>query len=195
MKKILPIYLLILAICLAALPAIFCGQSVALAAGASSAAQQGLEETAGAANLTSGKDAVTLAGTIVQTVLSFLGIIFIILLLYGGFIRMTAQGSPDKIKHSTGIITSAIVGIIIIFTSYIVTIFVLNQASQVAGGSENSSPNTNSLPSSGIHGGGVNPGSLPSLIECVDDTYCSCPSYGTPKCVNGECQCIPGPGV
>jgi hypothetical protein len=186
MKKNLPIYLLILAICLAALPAFFCGQSAALAEGASSAAQSGLDAAATSAGLSSNKDAVQLAGQIVQTVLSFLGIIFIILLLYGGFIRMTAQGSPEKIKHSTGIITSAIVGIIIIFTSYIVTIFVIKQLQNTV--------NDNN-PVGGIRGGEVREGDLPSDIpvECVAGggacSWLSCSSDQTASCVNGQCVC------
>jgi hypothetical protein len=124
-KNILPIYIFVLAIAIVALPVIFCGKSVALAQSGAGSAISGLDATAGAANLKSDKDAIQLAGQIVQFVLSFLGIIFMILMLYGGFIRMNAQGSPEKIKQSTGIITSAIVGIIIIFASYIITIFVI----------------------------------------------------------------------
>jgi flagellar biosynthesis protein FlhB len=172
MKKFLPIYLLILAIAISALPAFFCGQSVALAS--TDAAVQGLDEAAGAANLKSEKGAVELAGQIVQTVLSFLGIIFIILLLYGGFIRMTAQGSPDKVKQSTGIITSAIVGIIIIFVSYIVTVFVIKQVQQSVG--DESTPSSTPVDNAG---------------QCTTASDCSCPSYGIPTCLsNGECDCV-----
>jgi len=177
MKKILPIYLLILAIAMVALPAFFCGKSVALAG--TDAALQGLNEAATAANLKSEKGAVELAGQIVRTVLSFLGIIFIILMLYGGFIRMTAQGSPDKVKQSTGIITSAIVGIVIIFVSYIVTFFVINQITTTVGGESDSY-----VPPVNDSG------------QCTTDGDCSCPSYGIPKCVDGSCDCVPeGPRV
>ena len=47
---------------------------------------------------------------------------------------MTAQGSPEKIKSSTGIITSAIIGVFIILASYIITVFVIDQIDQQVGG-------------------------------------------------------------
>ena len=65
--------------------------------------------------------------------------IFIVLLIYGGFLRMTAQGNPEAVKKSTGIITSAIVGILIILISYSITAFVLANIMDItAGGTENS---------------------------------------------------------
>lgn len=118
----------------------FLGQeSVALAAtDAVGSAQAGLDAAASVADLKSETDAIELAGTIVKTILSFLGIIFIVLMLYAGFMRMTAQGDAKKVETSTAIIRSAIIGIIIIFVSYIVTVFVIEKLTEVAGGDESS---------------------------------------------------------
>ena len=101
-------------------------------------AQGGLEQTATTAGLPTETSIAKIIGQIIYAILGFLGVVFIILLIYGGFTRMTAQGAPDKIKSSTGIITSAIVGIIIIIASYTITAFVLTNIKQSvgSGGSE-----------------------------------------------------------
>ena len=78
----------------------------------------GLDSTADAAGLPKDVVIAKIIGQIIYAILSFLGVIFIILLIYGGFLRMTAQGEPTKIKTSYGIITSAVVGVIIILASY-----------------------------------------------------------------------------
>lgn len=95
----------------------------------------GLDVTAGAAGLISKVPLATMIGQIIYVILGFLGVIFIILLIYGGFMRMTAQGDPGKVKTSMAIITSAVIGVIIILSSYIITAFVLGQISASVGDS------------------------------------------------------------
>ena len=115
----------------------------------------GLETTAVSSGIpTGGQSIASLVGRIIYIILSFLGLIFIILLIYGGFMRMTAQGSPDKVKTSMGIITSAVVGIIIILASLAITAFVLGRINDVVEGNNSGFqgnrrlPNTNTTPSS-----------------------------------------------
>jgi len=86
-----------------------------------------LEDTAIAAGLTTSGTLATIIGQIIYAILGFLGIIFILLLIYGGFLRMTAQGDPGKIKTSYGIITSAVIGVVIILASYTITAFIIGQ--------------------------------------------------------------------
>jgi len=98
----------------------------------------GLEKTANAAGLPKTESIATIIGQVIYAILGFLGVVFIVLLIYGGFLRMTAQGDSNKIKQSMGIITSAVVGVIIILASYSITSFVLSSigASVGEGGAE-----------------------------------------------------------
>ena len=64
-------------------------------------------------------------GTIVKAVLSLVGIIFTLLLVYAGFIWMTARGEEDKVKKATSIIQAAIIGLIITLAAYSITAFVV----------------------------------------------------------------------
>lgn len=139
MKKILQktffVILIAVAICT---PLHFFGQggavvlktNVVSAAVDTNSAVTGLKGAAEGTGLISNTNPIELAGTIVKTLLGFLGIVFIVLLLYGGGMRMFSQGEAGKVKASTDIIKSAIIGVFIIFASYIITAFVLTKVSE-----------------------------------------------------------------
>jgi hypothetical protein len=64
-------------------------------------------------------------GKIINVILGFLGIIFIVLIIYGGFMWMTAQGNEAQVEKAKKILIRSIVGVIIILISYIITWFVM----------------------------------------------------------------------
>lgn len=63
---------------------------------------------------------------IVKIALGFLGIIFLVLILYAGFTWMTAAGNDDKISKAKGIISAAVIGVAIVVCAYIITYFVID---------------------------------------------------------------------
>lgn len=107
---------------------------VAFSQGVFAQVDTGLDATAGAAELPEATDISAIIGQIIYAILGFLGVIFVILLIYGGFVRMTAGGNPEAIKKSNGIIVSAVIGIIIITASYAITAFVLSRIQASVGG-------------------------------------------------------------
>jgi len=52
-------------------------------------------------------------GQIIEAAMSFLGIIFTALMVYGGFLWMTSRGNEDQVDKAQRIITSAVIGLII----------------------------------------------------------------------------------
>ena len=64
---------------------------------------------------------------IVQVILGFLGILAVLLILYAGFIWMTAAGDPAKIDKAKKIIINAVIGLIIIFSAFAIVSFIINQ--------------------------------------------------------------------
>lgn len=64
-------------------------------------------------------------GSLIQILLGFLGIIFLILMLYAGFLWMTAAGNEEKITKAKGIIKAAIIGLAIVLASYSITQFIV----------------------------------------------------------------------
>lgn len=65
------------------------------------------------------------AGSVINVFLGLLGTIFLILILYGGFLWMTAAGNEERIKKATQVIGRAVVGIIIVAMAYGITYFIL----------------------------------------------------------------------
>jgi hypothetical protein len=84
-------------------------------------------------------DEGTLARTVAQIIriiLGFLGIIFIVLIIYAGLLWMTSAGNEDKIEKAKKIISAAIIGVVIIFLAYAITAFVFNILLDATGISE-----------------------------------------------------------
>lgn len=75
-------------------------------------------------------DETTLAttlGIIVSAVLSLLGIVFIILIIYGGILWMTAIGKENQVEKAKNIIIQAVIGLVIVLAAYAITSFIGNQ--------------------------------------------------------------------
>lgn len=79
-------------------------------------------------NLASGQGDLraTIIG-IVQWVLSFLGLVAVIIILYGGFVWMTAGGNEEKISSAKGTLTAGLIGLVIILSAWAITNFVVTE--------------------------------------------------------------------
>lgn len=71
--------------------------------------------------------------SIIQYALSFLGVIFLVLLIYGGFLWMTAGGDQEKVTKSKEILRNVLIGLIIILGSYTITYFVIENLTKASG--------------------------------------------------------------
>lgn len=60
----------------------------------------------------------TLINNILPNVYIAGGIIIFFMLLFGGFTIISHAGNPDKLKDGTKTITSAIIGLLVLFASY-----------------------------------------------------------------------------
>ena len=74
------------------------------------------------------------AVNIIKYLIGFLGIIATAIILYGGFIWMTAAGSEDRIKKAKSIIIAGIIGLAVILASYAIVYFVANIVNDAVGG-------------------------------------------------------------
>jgi len=67
----------------------------------------------------------SIIANIIRTVLSFLGIIFLILVITGGYQWMTAGGNEETIGKAKKRIINATIGLIIVLTAYAITYFII----------------------------------------------------------------------
>lgn len=68
----------------------------------------------------------TVISLIIQTILGLLGVIFMALMLYGGFLWMTARGNESQVEKSKNLITAAIIGLAIVIGAYAITRFIIS---------------------------------------------------------------------
>jgi hypothetical protein len=66
-------------------------------------------------------------GRIINVLLGLLGVILVCLIIYAGFLWMTAQGDPEKVKKAKQIMGNAIVGMVLIFAAYSIATFVIEK--------------------------------------------------------------------
>lgn len=71
-------------------------------------------------------EAEDIVATVIKLVLSLLGIIFVALMIFGGYQWMTAGGNEDTIKKAKSRITSAVIGLVIVLFAYGITAFIFN---------------------------------------------------------------------
>lgn len=72
---------------------------------------------------------------IIKVFLSFLGIIFIVLIIYAGYTWMLSAGNEEKISQSKKIIISATIGLAIVLSAYFITFFVIDNILKATNGS------------------------------------------------------------
>jgi len=65
--------------------------------------------------------------------LGFLGVVFLVLILYAGFMWMTAGGNEERVATAKKIISQATVGLIIVITALAVTLFVFKVLTRATG--------------------------------------------------------------
>lgn len=81
-------------------------------------------------------DPRVLAANIIRIALGFLGIIAIGLIIYAGWLWMTAKGEADKIEKAKKVLISAAIGLLIILSAFAIASFILNKLIDAAGGED-----------------------------------------------------------
>ncbi len=85
-----------------------------------------LEITAKAAGFPDPKSIPEIIGAIIGIVLSFVGIIFLSLTIYAGFLWMTSGGNEIKVLKAKETLRNSIIGLVVILSAYSITKFVLS---------------------------------------------------------------------
>lgn len=68
-----------------------------------------------------------IVANIIKVALSLIGVLMVALLVYGGYLWMTAGGEEEKITKAKQIVRNAIIGIAIVLSAYAISVFVVNR--------------------------------------------------------------------
>lgn len=114
-------------------------------------------ETFGAASGLATTSLPILVARIIRVFLSVIGLVFVVLVIYAGYLYLTAHGEPGPVETARKILKNAIIGLVIILSSFAITTFILNallEASGLAGGVTTTAVNYTE-PLSGSLGSGI----------------------------------------
>jgi hypothetical protein len=71
--------------------------------------------------LSGNSNLAAIISVLIQTILGFLGIVFLVLTIMAGFKWMTSQGNEDDIKKAKSSLKNSIIGLLIVIAAYTIT--------------------------------------------------------------------------
>ena len=86
-----------------------------------------LRQTASGAGLNTGRTVSGIIRTVISTILGFVGVIFLVLVIAGGLMWMTAGGNEEQVGKSKKLLVNATIGVVIVMLSYLLVTFVMGQ--------------------------------------------------------------------
>ena len=92
-----------------------------------------LGEKSGLAPDSGTKTTYAIMGSYINGLLALMGLLFLVLMIYGGFTWMTAAGNEDKVKKAKGIVKGAAIGIALILLALVITNFILSAIATAVG--------------------------------------------------------------
>ena len=84
-----------------------------------------LDEAQGEVGFTQ-TDISVIIGTIIGVGLSILGVVLLLLIIYAGFLWMTAGGDSEKTKKAKDYLINAVIGLVITLSAYAISNFVID---------------------------------------------------------------------
>lgn len=68
-----------------------------------------------------------LVGDVISIILTIVGLIFLVLIVYGGMKWMMAQGDESKVTEARNFIIHSLIGLIIVTAAYAIAYFIIQQ--------------------------------------------------------------------
>jgi hypothetical protein len=75
----------------------------------------------------------TLIGRGINVVLGILGIVFLLLMIYSGFLYLTSQGDSKAVTKAKDIWKTSVFGLVIIIAAYAIASYVIQALTSIAG--------------------------------------------------------------
>ena len=82
--------------------------------------------TANDASIPTEETIAGIVGTFIGIALGFAGVVFVVLILYGGWLWGTARGNEEQVQQAEKLIHNAVLGIIIVLAVFTIARFVID---------------------------------------------------------------------
>lgn len=128
-------------------------------------------------------DPRVVAANVIRVLLGFLGILAISIIIYAGWLWMTADGSGEQIEKAKKILINAVIGLLIILSAFAITTFILGKIMDVTGTTSGSNnPDNPYIPG----GGGCEPVNSTRSCGCDGTGVSTCTAEGSWSACTGE---------
>lgn len=87
-------------------------------------ADSNLSTVAGKAGVSANESISVTLGNVIKGGLTAVGLLFFILIFYGGFSWMIARGNEEKITKARNTVVAALIGLLVVLASYALTILI-----------------------------------------------------------------------
>ncbi|OGL94722.1 hypothetical protein A2348_02270 [Candidatus Uhrbacteria bacterium RIFOXYB12_FULL_58_10] len=78
-------------------------------------------------------DLPTIVGSAINVLLGVLGIVFVVLVVYAGFLYLTSNGEEGNVKKAKKLLTQSVIGLIIIVAAYAIASYVISALTAISG--------------------------------------------------------------
>lgn len=92
-----------------------------------------LDTVAGFAGVESTTTLAETIGTIINTILSLLGVLVLVIVLYAGFLWMTAGGEEKQVKKAKDWLINGVIGLVLVLAAYALSNFVIDALMSATG--------------------------------------------------------------
>lgn len=79
------------------------------------------------------RDIQGIVAQIIYTLLGFLGLIFVVLIVWSGYEWMTSQGDPAKVTKAKDRLTNSVIGLVVVLAAYGIALFIMEKVVNVTG--------------------------------------------------------------
>lgn len=114
MKKVFAIVGLVGILALTLLPAAVGAQTLDLGLGYAQATGLGTQDV---------RETIS---NVIRAAMGLLGIVCVIIILYGGFLYMTSAGEKEKTEKARKVIMAGVIGLVIIVSAYAISAFIID---------------------------------------------------------------------
>lgn len=98
-----------------------------------SSANSSLNTSVQSSSLTGATSLPTIIGKGIGVMLGVLGIAFVVMVVYAGFLYLTAQGEDTNVKKAKKLMTQAVIGMVIVVSAYAISSYVIAALTRISG--------------------------------------------------------------
>lgn len=96
---------------------------------------EGLGKAGGAAGFgTEAPSVTTIIAGLLNAILAVTGVVFLIMIVYAGIMYVMSGGEEEKVKKAKRLLTYSLIGIVLIASSYAISLFVFQALGTALGG-------------------------------------------------------------